>query len=187
VQKTVLRGLEKIHLWQPGTDLRAWLFTLMHNEYVTLVRKAVREGKSAPIESARRLGSPAPQMDGLLLRDLKRALDRLSDEQRSVVLMIGLDGMNYDEVAQALNVPVGTVRSRLSRARETMRLVMDAPERRKVPAPRAGESGGAELKPRARRARRSAGGDASDRAPAYASGAAACAAGDALGIGAAVA
>ena len=63
------------------------------------------------------------------MRDFKAALDALPSEQREVVLLIGLEGMKYDEVADILAVPVGTIRSRLSRAREAMRRLMDAPER----------------------------------------------------------
>ena len=129
VQDTVERALAKAHLWQPGTDLRAWLFTLMHNQYVNGVRTAVREGPQISIDAAYDVGRPASQMDNLLLRDFKRALDRLPPEQRSAVLLIGMEGLKYEEVAAILNVPVGTVRSRLSRAREALREAMDAPER----------------------------------------------------------
>jgi RNA polymerase sigma-70 factor (ECF subfamily) len=130
VQDTLLRALSKIHLWQPGTDLRAWLFTLMHNQYVNFVRRAVREGSQTSIDAAIDLGHAANQQVSLQLRDLRNALDRLPDEQRTVVLMIGLEGMRYEEVADILGVPVGTIRSRLSRAREALREMMDEPNRR---------------------------------------------------------
>jgi RNA polymerase sigma-70 factor, ECF subfamily len=129
VQDTVVRALEKIHLWQPDTDLRAWLFTLMHNQYVNFVRKSVREGSQCSIEAAYNLGKLAAQTDNLMLRDFRRALDALSPEQRSVLLLIGMEGLRYEEVADILTIPVGTVRSRLSRARESLRVLMDAPER----------------------------------------------------------
>ena len=134
VQDTVVRALAKAHLWQPDTDLRAWLFTLMHNQYVNFVRKSVREGSHCSIEAAYDLGKPASQTDNLMLRDFKRALDALPSEQRSVVLLIGLEGLKYEDVADILNVPVGTVRSRLSRAREAMRHLMDSPERQSTTA-----------------------------------------------------
>ncbi|MBX6366711.1 MAG: sigma-70 family RNA polymerase sigma factor [Rhodospirillales bacterium] len=130
VQDTLVRALSKLHLWQPGTDLRAWLFTLMHNQYVNFVRRAVREGTQTPLESAVNLGHQASQTTFLTLRDLQNALERLPDEQRTVVLLIGLEGMRYEEVAEILNVPVGTIRSRLSRAREALREMMDEHERR---------------------------------------------------------
>ena len=130
VQDTLLRALSKIHLWQPGTDLRAWLFTLMHNQYVNFVRRAVREGSQTSIDAAIDLGHAANQQVSLQLRDLRNALDKLPDEQRTVVLLIGLEGMRYEEVAEILGVPVGTIRSRLSRAREALREMMDEPNRR---------------------------------------------------------
>src|SRR3954462_13049944 len=130
VQDTLVRALSKIHLWQPGTDLRAWLFTLMHNQYVNFVRRAVREGSQTSIDAAIDLGHAPTQQASLQLRDLKHALERLPDEQRAVVLLIGLEGMRYEEVAEVLGVPVGTIRSRLSRAREALRHMMDEPNRR---------------------------------------------------------
>src|SRR5262245_51981841 len=99
VQDTLVRALAKIHLWEPGTDLRAWLFTLMHNQYVNFVRRAVREGTATSIDAAIELGRAPSQHDSLKLRDLRNALDRLPDEQRMVVLLIGLEGMRYEEVA----------------------------------------------------------------------------------------
>jgi RNA polymerase sigma-70 factor (ECF subfamily) len=132
VQDTVLRALSKAHLWQPGTDLRAWLLTLMHNQHLNLQRKAGREDGHSPLEDAYDVSRPAPQPDTLLLRDFQRALDRLPDEQRTVVLMIGLGDACYEEVATVLNIPLNTMRSRLVRARATMRALMEAPERRKT-------------------------------------------------------
>jgi len=130
VQDTLLRALAKIHLWEPGTDLRAWLFTLMHNQYVNFVRRAVREGTQTSIDAAIDLGRAPSQQDSLKLRDLRNALDRLPDEQRTVILLIGLEGMRYEEVAEILGVPVGTIRSRLSRAREALRAMMEEHDRR---------------------------------------------------------
>jgi RNA polymerase sigma-70 factor, ECF subfamily len=126
VQSCLARALAKSHLWQPGTDLRAWLFTILHNQYVNEVRRAVREGATVPVEDVAPVLAVAPSQDASLrLRDLDRALARLPDEQRQVLLLIGLEGMRYDEVATVLNVPLGTVRSRLSRGRETLRQLMD--------------------------------------------------------------
>src|SRR5919198_3970347 len=68
VQDTLVRALSKIHLWQPGTDLRAWLFTLMHNQYVNFVRKSVREGSSTPLETAVDIGRAPSQHEQLQLR-----------------------------------------------------------------------------------------------------------------------
>ncbi|HUK57952.1 MAG TPA: sigma-70 family RNA polymerase sigma factor [Stellaceae bacterium] len=126
VQSCLARALAKSHLWQPGTDLRAWLFTILHNQHVNDVRRAVREGISVPVDDmAPVLATPSTQGASLRLRDLERALDRLPEEQRQVLLLVGLEGMRYEEVARVLSVPVGTVRSRLSRGRDMLRQLMD--------------------------------------------------------------
>jgi RNA polymerase sigma-70 factor, ECF subfamily len=119
VQETLLRGLDKLHLYRSGTDLRAWLFTLMHNQYVNDVRRSARQGEKVAVEQVL-LVSPASQIANLELRDLESAIDRLPDQRRRTLLLIALDGMTYDEVARLCGVPMGTVRSRLSRAREEL-------------------------------------------------------------------
>jgi RNA polymerase sigma-70 factor, ECF subfamily len=125
VQSCLARALAKSHLWQPGTNLRAWLFTILHNVHVNEVRRAVREGVSVPIEDAAPLLTmPASQTDSLQLRDLDRAMGRLAEEQRQVLLLVGLEGMGYEEAALVLQIPVGTVRSRLSRGRDALRHIM---------------------------------------------------------------
>ncbi|HUI34490.1 MAG TPA: sigma-70 family RNA polymerase sigma factor [Stellaceae bacterium] len=132
VQDCLVRGLAKQHLWKEGTDLRAWLFTILHNQYVNQVRRAVREGAAVTIsETEPSLTRPADQGRSLELRDLDRALARLPDEQRSVILLVGLEGLRYEAVAEIIGVPVGTVRSRLSRGREALRRLMGiVPDRR---------------------------------------------------------
>jgi RNA polymerase sigma-70 factor, ECF subfamily len=131
IQSCLMRALAKSHLWQPGTDLRAWLFTILHNQHVNDVRRSVREGISIPVEDvASVLTAPPTQGAAIQLRDLDRAMARLPEEQRQVLLLVGLEGMRYEEVAAVLGVPVGTVRSRLSRGRETLRHFMGMKSRR---------------------------------------------------------
>ncbi len=124
VQDCLTRALGKIHLWQEGTDLRAWLFTILHNQYVNQVRRSVREGAAVGLSETEPLLTRAPHQQRLELRDLERAITKLPEEQRSVILLVGLEGMRYEEVAEVLDVPVGTVRSRLSRGREALRRLM---------------------------------------------------------------
>jgi RNA polymerase sigma-70 factor (ECF subfamily) len=125
VQDCLARALSKVHLWQEGTDLRAWLFTILHNQYVNHVRRAVREGTAVGLsESEPSLTSQPNQNKRLELRDLERAIAKLPEEQRAVLLLVGLEGMRYEEVAVVLDVPVGTIRSRLSRGREMLRQLM---------------------------------------------------------------
>jgi RNA polymerase sigma-70 factor, ECF subfamily len=125
VQDCLVRGLAKQHLWKEGTDLRAWLFTILHNQYVNQVRRAVREGAAVAVtETTPSLTRGPDQGMRLELRDLDRGLARLPDEQRQVILLVGLEGMRYETVAEIIGVPVGTVRSRLSRGREALRRLM---------------------------------------------------------------
>jgi len=125
VQDCLVRGLSKLHLWKDGTDLRAWLFTILHNQYVNQVRRAVREGAAVSVsETEPSLTRAADQGRRLELRDLDRALALLPEEQRTVILLVGLEGMRYEAVAEVIGVPVGTVRSRLSRGREALRRLM---------------------------------------------------------------
>jgi RNA polymerase sigma-70 factor (ECF subfamily) len=125
VQSCLLRAISKHHLWQEGTNLRAWLFTILHNQHVNEVRRSAREGVTIPVEEmASEMPVEANAIDSLKLRDLNRAIGRLADDQRQVILLVGLEGMRYEEVAEILGIPVGTVRSRLSRGRETLRVLM---------------------------------------------------------------
>ena len=124
VQETLARGWEKRALWQAGSDLRAWLFAIMHNLFVNEIRR--RELPTSEMEAAADVPSTQwPPDELLVMRDLARGLDALSGEQRAVVLLVGLEGMRYEEAARVLSVPIGTVMSRLSRARDLLRLMMD--------------------------------------------------------------
>jgi RNA polymerase sigma-70 factor, ECF subfamily len=125
VQSCLMRAIAKQHLWQPGTNLRAWLFTILHNAHVNDVRRSVREGVNVSIEDAAPLLTiQSNAIDALQLRDLERGLGKLASEQRQVILLVGLEGMRYEEVASILDIPVGTVRSRLSRGREQLRILL---------------------------------------------------------------
>ena len=122
VQDTLERALVKLDLWQPGTDLRAWLFTLMHNLFLNQIR-AHRPPDSA-LDDALDIPVSGGQMEALGARDIHAALARLPHPQREVMLLVGLEQFSYDEAAQVLGVPLGTVMSRLSRARERMRQML---------------------------------------------------------------
>jgi RNA polymerase sigma-70 factor (ECF subfamily) len=122
VQDTLERALAKLDLWQPGSDLRAWLFTLMHNLFVNQTR--VRRPPETAMEDALDEPVSGGQIEALAARDIRDALARLPDEQRAVLLLVGLEQFAYSEAAQVLGVPTGTVMSRLSRARERMRQML---------------------------------------------------------------
>ena len=126
VQSCLVRAIAKEHLWEPGTDLRAWLFTILHNQNVNEIRRSVREGVLVAVEDVAPVLTVAPRAaSSLQLRDLERAIRLLPEEQRQVILLVGLEGMRYEEVAAVLDIPIGTVRSRLSRGREMLRRLMD--------------------------------------------------------------
>ena len=122
VQDTLERAWTKFHLYRRGTDLRAWLFTVMHNVHVNQVRAS---RSTAPLEDEMpELALRAPQSDALMVRDLERAIERLPVEQREVLLLVTLEDFSYEQTAGALGVPIGTVMSRLARAREKLRVML---------------------------------------------------------------
>jgi len=126
LQGCLVRAIAKRHLWQPGTDLRAWLFTILHNQHVNDIRHSVREGVRVEVEEVGATLTVAPNaVAALQLRDLERAIATLPAEQRQAILLVGLEGLSCEKVAAILDIPVGTVRSRLSRGRDTLRRRMD--------------------------------------------------------------
>ena len=124
VQDTLERAMIKFHLWQPGSDLRAWLFAIMHNTFVNQLR-AQPAGMTGELDDeALSLADRPTQNDWLEVRDLQAALLRLPEEQREVLLLVGLEQMTYEESAGVLGIPMGTVMSRLSRARGRLRVLL---------------------------------------------------------------
>jgi RNA polymerase sigma factor (sigma-70 family) len=126
VQDTLERACAKWQLWLAGTDLRAWLFTLMHNLYVNQKRSVQPVGAAQLDDIQSEL--PAPEGDRDSAMDLTRCLQRLPDDQRAVLLLVTLEDMSYQEAAKVLGIPIGTVMSRLSRARSRLRELMDGAE-----------------------------------------------------------
>lgn len=127
VQDCLERALGRGHLWQPrpgGQGLRGWLFTIMHNLHIDQARRRTSMPPEVPLEASGPLAEPARQSDRIALGELAAALDRLPDDQRQVLLLVGLEGMSYREAADATGVPIGTVMSRLARGRDRLRQVM---------------------------------------------------------------
>ncbi len=123
VQDTLERALSRFQLWRQGSDLRAWLFTIMHNIFVNQARSRMRHPHEALDESAAD-ALQAREPDWAELRGIDDALSRLPVEQRAVLLLVGLEQFTYDEAARVLDIPLGTVMSRLSRGRERLRLIL---------------------------------------------------------------
>lgn len=124
VQDALERAWSKRHLWRQGSDLRAWMFTIMHNVYVNQVRARVADA-AIPLErEAFDVPAPGSPVDLLEVADIDAALRRLPDEQREVLLLVALEQLSYSETASALGIPIGTVMSRLYRARERVRVML---------------------------------------------------------------
>lgn len=128
VQDTLERALSRFHLWRQGSDLRAWLFTIMHNIYVNQVRSRIRHPQE-PLDESAADELRAREPDWGELRDIEEALARLPGEQRSVLLLVGLEQFTYEEAARVLDIPLGTVMSRLSRGRERLRVILSGDSR----------------------------------------------------------
>ena len=127
VQDTIERALSRWSLWRSGTNLRAWMFAIMHNLFVNQIKSAQRI-EYVGDDPLPDLASRATQSDALEVRDLAGALQKLSPEQREVLLLVGLEELSYEQAAKALGIPIGTVMSRLSRARERLRALVAGTE-----------------------------------------------------------
>lgn len=128
VQDTLERACTKRLLWNVGTDLRAWLFTLMHHLQSNHWQRVARQkaaGRAVDVDDvAAELVAPVQPIETSI--DLQRCLLQLPEEQRVVLLLVTLEDLTYDAVARITGVPVGTVMSRLSRARQRLQQLMDA-------------------------------------------------------------
>src|SRR6266436_2473705 len=129
VQDTLVRALANSHLWQPGSDLRGWLFAIMRNQFLAGIGRSNR--LAAVLRSfaeADRSRAPDPRETRLVLRDVEEALKRLPSKQRTALLLAGVEGKSYDEVAEAMGLSVGAVRCHLARGRDRLRAATDGAE-----------------------------------------------------------
>jgi RNA polymerase sigma-70 factor (ECF subfamily) len=143
VQDTLMRAWDKRRLWRVGSDLRAWLFTIMHNVFMNQRVAARRAAANVSLDAeggARAAAEVAAFGNALArveLREVLRYVDRLPPEQREVLLLAAVEELRYEEVAAVLGIPVGTVMSRLFRARARLRRMIDpgsfAPPRARRP------------------------------------------------------
>lgn len=117
------RAWKNVHRWQPENNGRAWLFTILHNVFITNLNRYERE---VPLELRDDdLFDEDTNNNLILIYDMEKALRSLTPEQREVLLLAGLEQMAYEEIAATLGIPLGTVMSRLSRAREKLRSIME--------------------------------------------------------------
>lgn len=127
VQVAIEKALTRTEQWTPGTRLDSWMFRIMQNAWIDEVRARERRAETfAPEEEGEHVGvSPADaHIDALAVR---RAVARLNDDQRAAVGLVLVEGLAYQEAAEVLGIPVGTLTSRLARARETLQTLLDAP------------------------------------------------------------
>ena len=136
VQDTLERSLSRWHLRRREGNLRACLFAIEHNLFVSRIRRWSRRGIRVGVEEAEAsVGAEVDPEGRLALRDVLAGLDRLPQEQREVLLLVGVEDLSYDEAAQVLGIPLGTVMSRLSRGREKLRVYLEtgrAPNLRRI-------------------------------------------------------
>jgi RNA polymerase sigma-70 factor (ECF subfamily) len=124
VHDCLVRALDKLHTRRDDADIRAWLFTIMHNLFVSQRRRARRRPDTEALEHSAdedAFGAPADQENGLRWKELLQVLNSLPEDQRAVILLVSIEDLSYAEAARVLGVPIGTVMSRLARGRERMR------------------------------------------------------------------
>ena len=124
VQDTLVKAWTKLDTFEPGTNMRAWLFTILRNAYYSELRKRRREVEDADGAMAATLATH-PEQDGHMdFSDFRTALDRLPPDQREALILIGASGMSYEEAAEICDCAVGTVKSRVNRARLRLAEIM---------------------------------------------------------------
>lgn len=127
VQDTLERAVSRWYQRRTDGDVRAWVFSILHNLAISRLRQAARRGQHLPLDDAREcdVAVPFAQEDGLRGRDILAALSQLPEDQRSVLLLVSVEDVSYAQVARILDVPIGTVMSRLARARSRLRKLME--------------------------------------------------------------
>lgn len=125
VQETLVKAWDKQDSFQPGTNLKAWLFTILRNEFYSQMRKRRREVEDS--DGALTAGlSVHPSQDGSSdLNDFRKALAQLPEDQREAIVLIGASGFSYEEAAEICGCAVGTIKSRVSRARTRLLEILD--------------------------------------------------------------
>ena len=121
VQDTIMKAWANQTSFQPGTNMKAWLFTILRNEFYSQMRKAGREISDGDGLMTERMAIHPAQYGSLDMQDFKKALDQLPDDQREAIILIGASGFAYEEAAEICGCAVGTIKSRVSRARTALK------------------------------------------------------------------
>ncbi len=128
VQDTIVKAWSNIDKFEPGTNMRAWLFTILRNTYYSLHRKRAREVADVDGEYAAQM-SEKPEHDGRLsMNDFREAFAQLPDDQREVLILVGASGFSYEEAAELCGCAVGTIKSRANRGRKRLAELMQLEE-----------------------------------------------------------
>jgi RNA polymerase sigma-70 factor (ECF subfamily) len=135
VQDTIVRCWSKCHQFEPGTNFSGWAYTILRNLYISHARRRHREVEDATGAFAATLVSPASQEASSALADLRRALIQLPQSQRDALLLVTVEDLSCEEAAKVLGCNVGTVKSRVSRARDTLAKLMGDDRRSARPMP----------------------------------------------------
>jgi RNA polymerase sigma-70 factor (ECF subfamily) len=123
VHECLVRALDRLHTLRNDAEMRPWLFAILHNLHVSRVRRRQARGQTLSIEAVagQALAAPPRQEEHLRVQDVVRAVERLPEDHRAVLLLVTVEDLSYAEAARVLGIPVGTVMSRLARARERLR------------------------------------------------------------------
>jgi RNA polymerase sigma-70 factor (ECF subfamily) len=136
VQDTIVRGLSRLDRFEAGTNLQAWLFTILRNLFYSGYRKHRREVEDPDGAMAEKLCVAPDQATHLDFEDMRTALTKLSAEQREAILLVGAEGLTYEQAAEVCGVVVGTIKSRVNRARTRLAELLEAkPEEDLLPDP----------------------------------------------------
>ena len=127
VQEAMMRAWSARRSYTPGTNFRAWIFMILRNQYYTTLRKNSRIVAWDPEAAERLLVTPASQHVGIDVSDVSKALQKVTPEQREVLLLIGANGLSYEEAAEIMGCAVGTIKSRLARGRAALGALIDGP------------------------------------------------------------
>lgn len=124
LQETLMKAWKHHDSFQPGTNMKAWLFTILRNEFYSQIRKRSREVEDAEGAFAGKVESPPEQYGHLDLADFRSALALLPEDQREAIILVGASGFSYEEAADICKVAVGTIKSRVNRARNRLSEVL---------------------------------------------------------------
>jgi RNA polymerase sigma-70 factor (ECF subfamily) len=127
-QDAMARGWAARQSFTPGTNFRAWMFMILRNQYYTTIRKNARVTSWDPELAERILVEPAAQQHAIHVADVAKALQKLPAEQREVLMLVGANGVSYEEAAEIIGCAMGTVKSRLARGRRALAALIDGPE-----------------------------------------------------------